>query len=256
MIRKNHFKIELRVGKNPMIGEWNYYLHPSSRAIVSFQNPLQILVHQLETKDGPLPDTTETHAKVFVGEQCKWQDSDVTINIFRSIWPKVLEFLASFSELSVLLVYFAGLATHSDLISVIPYLPLSNEDNRRFFISEVWKTCRTKNPAFMWIGMEYSSDEFKRLAGTDGFEYNYGTTVMGVIVTEEKVESLLRKYVLDKDTLEQMLTDVGVQCWWVCDSDFEGMTIWHKHFPGEELGKQIREQIIQGLGYPIELSTD
>jgi len=255
-MEKNHSKVELHVGKSQKIDEWKYYLHLSSKAIVSFQNPLEIFVRGLEKKDCPLPDTIESHVKVFVGEQHMWQDADVTMNIFRSIWPEVLEFLANLSERVVLLVYFVGAATHSALISVLPYLPLGDEDDRRFFISEAYKTHRTTTPTSMWICMEYSYDEFKRLAAPEGFKYNYGTTIMGLIAAEEKADSILRKYVLNKDTLEQILIDANVQCWWVCDSDFEGMTIWHKHYPGEKLGQQLQQQILQRLGYPIELFVD
>jgi hypothetical protein len=258
MVGKNHFKIELRVGKSPRIGEWNYYLHSSSQAIVSFRNPLEIFVRGLEkqVQHLPLPNTIKTPVKVFVGEQCGWQDSSATMNIFCNIWLKVLDFLANLSDRTVSLVYFVGAATHSALISVIPCLPLRDKDDRRFFISEMCKVHRTTKPALMWICTEYARDDFKRLVEPDGFEYNYGTIVMGITVTEKKVEGLMRKYVLDKNTLEQILTDEGVQCWWICDSDFEGMTVWHKHHLGEELGQHLKGQILQQLGYPIELFAD
>jgi hypothetical protein len=83
--------------------------------------------------------------------------------------------------------------------------------------------------------VEYAYEDFKRMADPDGYGFPYGTMIMGISVGETKAAEYLRMDFLDKIALEKALGDDQVRCWWFCDTDFEGLTIWHKDFEAAEL---------------------
>jgi len=96
--------------------------------------------------------------------------------------------------------------------------------------------CGRDGPAVAWLCVEYADEDFQRLAGPGGFEYYYGTTIMGISVAESAVREYLKMPFLQKDVLASALEDSLLRCWWFCDADFEGMSMWHKDYAGESLG--------------------
>lgn len=95
----------------------------------------------------------------------------------------------------------------------------------------------------MWLCVEYCYDDFKRMTGPDGFEFTYGTTIMGLSVLEGKVETHLQKDLIDKAVLEETLRNEDIRCWWFCNTDFDGMTVWHKDYTGEDLLNLLKDEI-------------
>jgi len=71
---------------------------------------------------------------------------------------------------------------------------------------------------------------------------------MGVSVSEAKAAQYLRLDVLNKDALEKALGDEYLRCWWFCDTDFEGMTLWHKDLSE----RQLEECLSEALRAPAE----
>jgi len=181
------------------------------------------------------------------------------MDAFRALWPGLLKTIAGTSGETVGLVYFSGMATHSGLFTLWPYMPFGDDgddEDKRFYVSEVCKESRTSIPAPLWLCFEYSHDAFEGLAGLDGFEFTYGNTIMGMFVAESKVAKYLRKDLLDKTLLDEILRDNDLRCWWLCDADFEGMTIWHKDYAGEDLLRRVHEDIkgqVTKLGFDLEI---
>ena len=124
-----------------------------------------------------------------------------------------------------------------------PYLPFGSHDEARFYVSEVRRDSRADACARVWLGVEYGYEGFRQLAGPEGFEYSYGTTIMGMSVAEASVKEYLSRDPLDENALEESLENPDVRCWWLCDADFEGMTIWHKDLEGNELAKHLESLV-------------
>jgi len=230
--------IELHVGRDGRAGEWTHYLPPDSRAIERFREPVTIVIKG-PVIPGPHPETPDRAAKVFVAGAPRWQDAQTLIDTFAQLWPDTLQLIAEMSAGTVGLVYFAGPAAPGELLSLWSCMP----DNGRFFIGEMCKDARGRNLPWGRVCIEYTSEDFKQVAGPDGFDCAYGTYVMGVSIPEFKVASYLRNDLFDKTTLDRSLEDEDLRCWWFCDSDFEGMTIWHKDFSGDELSSRLQEVI-------------
>ena len=79
---------------------------------------------------------------------------------------------------------------------------------------------------------------------------------MGIATTENKVKEFLRKDVSNKNELELILKDDSVNCWWFCDSDLEGLTIYHKYHSGEYLIDKLREKIQNHIDLPVKVYYD
>ena len=119
-------------------------------------------------------------------------------------------------------------------------MPFGSKDERRFFVSEACKSARTRNSVWARLCVEYSYEDFKRMVGRDGFGFCYGTTIMGICVSETKVAEYLMLEFLQKHALEKALADADLRCWWFCDADFEGMTMWHKDMSESDMLKRLK----------------
>jgi len=171
-----------------------------------------------------------------------WVNADGLIDAFAQLWPEVLECIARFGSDVTHLVYFSSPATDEDLYSLWPYMPFGSRDDKRFFVSEAYRDTRTRLP-LGWLCVEYTYDNFKRMAGPDGFGFRYGTTIMGVSVRNAKVDEYLRMDLLGEGILEKALASNDLRCWWFCDADFEGVTIWHKDISGPDLLECLRHVV-------------
>jgi hypothetical protein len=231
----NKIKIKLFVGESVCSSPSNIYLPEGSQAMTQFKAPLEIFVRNAEN----------------LGE-----DMSEVIPVFCEIWPEVLKVLADLSEKGVLLIYFAGLATDFDLITVIPFLPVSDDDNERFFISEVCKDSTTRIPVQMRLCVEYSYKNFKRMVGPNGFQYFSGTTIMGLVTTNKMVRKLLRANVRNKNLLAEFINKEDVFCWWICGDDLDRLVIRHKSYSGLELAQLLQEKIFKKFRYPTEICTE
>jgi hypothetical protein len=233
--------VEFHVGRDGIASEWSLHLPRESESIKLFQNPLTVGVR----KDEELRRATR-----HLGEKGSPQEGHVledfsaVVDEFARVWPSVLRTIAKISGDSVQLTYFSGLAEEGNLFSLWPHLPFDYRDKRRFFVGEMRKDNPGEGAVPTWVCVEYSHESFKRLADQGAFSYAPGMTVMGLSVAEARVVSHLTKDVFDKNILEKSLRDQGLRCWWFCDSDFEGMTIWHKDYPGDELAKMLQQGII------------
>jgi len=214
---------ELRLGKEGRADEWRYYLPNDSRATEAFSDPVSIIVKGGVMMPGPP----------------RWMDVSAVVDTFVQLWPEVLQYLAGLGSDTVHLIHFSAPATEGELYSLWPYMPFGIRDERRFFVSEVCRDSRTPCPGG-WVNVEYAYDSFKRMAGPDGFEFPYGAVIMGISITKAKADEYLRMDFLDKGVLERALISNDLRCWWFCDTDFEGMTIWHKDVSGPELLEQLR----------------
>lgn len=242
MAKENQLTVELSSGNKRLAVAQRYYLAANSKAIDYFRDPVSISI-KAPIRSEPPPKEPRRHMKIFVGDTPKWQDSQVIIDAFSQLWVEVLRFVAGLSTATVELVYFSGQATESELFSLWPYLPFEFGNEKRFYISEVHKLTQTPNSASMRLCVEYSYDDFKRMTSPDGFEYQYGMTIMGISVVEDKVDTYLQKHLLDKAVLKEVIENKDVRCWWFCDSDFEGMTICHKDYSGNDLLGRLQDQI-------------
>lgn len=234
--------IELHVGRDGRASEWTHYLPPASQAMEQFREPVSIVIRG-PVIPGPPPEDSDRAMKVFVGGTPTWQDSQTLIDTFGQLWADILQVLTDVSGKTVQSVYFAGPATHGRLFSFWPCLPSGLTNDRRFFVAEMCKDSQARTSPWGRVCVEYAYEDFKQLAGSEGFDFPYGTYVMGMSIAESKVAAYLRNDVFDKNVLERALKDGDLRCWWFCDSDFEGMTIWHKDHSGDDLSKRLREVI-------------
>ena len=240
MSRELHFRVHS--GADGISTDWRLFLPHESQIIRRFSELVTIWLRG-EIVSGSPPPGPDRATKIFVEDAPKWQDSQAVIDAFALLWPDMLEVIAHATPNTVSLVYFSGPATHDELFSVWPYLPLEFRDDRRFFVSEICKCSRKIGTIRGRICIEYVHDEFKQLAGPEGFSYSYGTTVMGVSVSDARVDAYLKRNLLDKNVLEESLQDDGLRCWWFCDTDFEGMTIWHKDLEAGTLSRLLRDEL-------------
>jgi hypothetical protein len=227
--------VQLRSGRNGLASDWTHYLPKDSRVSEGFREPVSLVVKGAVRVAGQPPASADYPMKVYVGENPGWGDTGGVIEAFTQLWPEVLQFLGGLGRDAASLVYFSAPATHGELYDLWPYMPFGIGDERRFFVSEVCKSSRARISACGWLCVEYAYENFKRMAGPDGFGFPYGTTIMGISVGEAKAAEYLRMDFLDKNALEKALRDNQVRCWWFCDTDFEGMTIWHKDLEAVEL---------------------
>jgi hypothetical protein len=214
--------IEFYLGVKGGADEWGLYLPRDSEAIGLFLEPLTLSIKGGEPSgQPPTLDTTPL------------------IEAFAGIWVDVVQSQGELSGGTTGLAYFSGPAIPDALFSLWPFLPCESRDNRRFFISEM---CKDSSRLETWgrVCIEYSYEPFKQLARPDAFSYFYGTYVMGIWVRDAQADAHLTIDPLDKSVLEQALKNEAVRGWWFFDSDFEGMTLWHKDVPGEVLLRQLK----------------
>lgn len=222
--------VEMRSGRDGLAGAWRVYLPAGSRVLEGFHDPASI---------------------VLIGDSgCS--DRTAVVDAFTQLWPEALRAVAGLGSETASLVYFSAPATNEDLYDLWPYMPFGIRDQKRFFVSEVCKSSCTRISACGWLCVEFDYESFKRMAGPDGFGFRYGTTIMGVSVREAKVAQYLRLRSLDKDALGGALGDDDVRCWWFCDTDFEGMTLWHKDLSREQLEDHL-SRALKGLAERLGL---
>jgi hypothetical protein len=233
--------VELRLGSDGRASDWRHYLPTDSRVLEGFHDPVSILLKGGAIIPGQPPENSDCRMKVYVGEKPGWLDTDALTDAFTQLWPDALQSVAGLGGETVNLIYFGAPATHGELYSSWPYMPFGIGDEGRFFVSEVCKSSRTRSSAWGWFCVEYAYGDFKRMTSPDTF--GYGTMIMGISVREAKVAEYLKLEFHDKDALERALGDNHLRCWWFCDTDFEGMTIWHKDVLGPDLLKRLQDAL-------------
>ncbi|MGE5293333.1 MAG: hypothetical protein ACM3VT_00750 [Solirubrobacterales bacterium] len=227
---------ELRLGRDGRAGEWRYYLPTDSRATEGFSDPVSIILRLIRSH---APEDSEGHTKGDSGGEVVWGNRNAVVDAFTQLWPDVLQHIAGLGHDTVHLVYFSAPATEGELCSLWPYMPFGIKDKKHFFVSEVFRDSHTPCPSG-WLCVEYAYEDFKRMTGPEGFGFPYGTTIMGLSVKRADSDEFLKMDPLDKDVLERALGRKDLRCWWFCDTDFEGMTIWHKDVSGCDLLEQLR----------------
>jgi hypothetical protein len=180
--------------------------------------------------------------RVFLGSESAWQYAQDTFETFGRLWPEILQVLTELTPGCTGLIFFSGQATREEMFSMWPCLPFGSWDATRYYVSEVCRDSRVAVSPPVWVCVEYIYEEFRRLVGPEGFTYSYGMTIMGISVTEASVKEYLRRDLFDEAVLEMSLRDCDLRSWWLCDADFEGMTIWHKDLTGVELAERIRHR--------------
>lgn len=236
--------VELRVGRDGPARAWSCYLPRDSRVTEEFYDPVNIVLKGGVMTPGLPPENPNPGGpmKIYAGARQAWISTDGLIDTFAQLWPEVLECIAGLGSDVTHLVYFSSPATDEDLYSLWPYMPFGSRDDERFFVSEAYRDTRVRLP-LGWVCVEYAYDNFKRMTRPDGFGFRYGTTIMGVSVSNAKVDEYLRMKFLDQDALEKGLGSSNLRCWWFCDADFEGMTIWHKDISAPDLLARLRHVV-------------
>jgi hypothetical protein len=236
--------IELYLGVKGGANDKMLYLPADSEAIGLFLEPLTLSIKGVIQSGQPPADV---RAKIFWGEPPRWQDPAPLVEAFAGLWVDVVQSQGELSGGTTGLVYFSGEATHDELFSLWPYLPFGIQDKKRFFVSTMCRDSSRPQPAWGWVCVEYSYRPFKQLARTDAFSYMYGSYVMGIWVRDAQADAHLAVNPLDKNVLEQALKNEAVRGWWFFDSDFEGMTLWHKDVPGEALLRHLKARNLELL---------
>lgn len=234
--------VELSLGRGGRASVWKHFLSADSQVTESFLEPLTVLVEG-PTHVGPPPEHPTGPMRVFVGDESGWQDTQDIFDTFSHLLPEILQRVTELTRGCTTLVYFSGPAAHGELIGIWPFLPCGFTDDVRFYVSDVSRDSRTASLPRIWLCLEYVYESFKRLLGPEGYEYSYGTTIMGMSVSEESVTTHLRRDPRDEGILEESLRSDELRCWWLCDADFDGMTIWHKDHAGDELAKHLKTVI-------------
>lgn len=233
---------EFHVGPERRARAWRLYLPTGSQATGCFLEPLTLVLKETTHDEAP-PECAASLMKVVIGDTPAWQGTRDITCAFGCLWVEVLQAITELTPRSVSLVFFSGLATHEDVFSLWPHLPFGEYDDIRFYVSEVRKDSRVDVAARVWLSVEYAYESFKRLVGLDGYEHSCGTTIMGMSIAEGSATEYLSRDPLDRSTLERSLESQDVRCWWVCDADFDGMTIWHKDYEGDELAKRLERVV-------------
>jgi len=242
--------VELSLGRGGRASVWKHFLPADSQVTESFLEPLTVVVEG-PTHVGSPPEHPTGPMRVFVGDELGWQDTRDIFDTFSHLLPEILQCVTRLTRGCTTLVYFSGPATHEEMFSMWPLLPFGSRDDVRFYVSDVSRDSRTDvsrdsrtvTLLRIWLCLEYVYESFKRLLGPEGYEYSYGTTIMGMSVSEESVKRYLRRDPRDEGLLEESLRSDDIRCWWLCDADFDGMTIWHKDHAGDELAKYLKTVI-------------
>ncbi len=232
---------EIRIGSlSKCAHESKFRLPESSTALCAFSKPIEILITGKTTVGSP--PINERNIKVFVGKELEWQDSNITVNNFRSIWPDILEILTNFRDEYSSLLYISGDIRHDRILStVFPFIPIEMDN---IYISEIKNT--TPNPFSLdaRICFEYQYDSFCKFVGPKGFQYTLGVMfIMGLIVHKSSINQFLDIDFTDINNLEKTLLNDNVFCWWLPDRDLEAINIWHRELSAEELLIPIKEMI-------------
>jgi len=230
---------QLRLGRDGPADAWRYYLPKDSQVTENFCDPVSLVIKGGVMTPGQPAKILDRRMKVYTTEEPGWLDAGAMVDTFTQLWPEVLQRIAELESTAVHLACFSAPATEDELYSLWPYMPFGIRDKRRYFVSEVYKDSRTQSPSG-WVCVEYDYDSFKQIAGPDGFGFPYGATIMGFTVLKVTSDEFLRMDFLDKGVLEKALGRKDLRCWWFCDTDFEGMTIWHKDISGPDLQEQLR----------------
>jgi hypothetical protein len=167
MAKGNDLSVVLCLDSGSTFADWRYYLPTDSRALAWFGQPVSVFV-RAPKRPWPPPSSPSGCMKVFAGDKPEWQDSQATMDAFRGLWPELLKTIAGTSGETVGLVHFSGEATHSGLFTLWPHMPFGDhgdDDEERFFVSQVCKDSRTSRPAGVRLCVEYSYDTFEGLAG-------------------------------------------------------------------------------------------
>jgi hypothetical protein len=223
-------EIELDVSEKCKEVCWEH-LPPDSQAIKFFGNSLYLFVRNLRDPEGK-----------------QWH---VTMDHFRRVWPLVMQSLIELCEPAVLLVYFSGLLIDKGLLSVFPHLTSDGKDAARFYCPEFFRGTKSITPVMGHLCFEYHHRNFLSLVGESGFKFFPDTRIIGIFVDEPLVKKVIREDVFDKNILESLLAQVS--CWWACDSDLEGITIWHKSLPSEKMLGVVKDRISKTFGYTIKI---
>jgi len=242
MYKDNKLSIKLLSGVGGLADNWRNYLPADSQVLTDFKEPLSIFIKAPKQAGRPPKDMGRA-MKIFVDNSQRWQDSQAMIDAFIKIWPNLLRFVAGLSKETVEFLYFSGQATQDGLFSLWPHLPFEFGKKNRFFVSEVSKLERTHHSVPTWFCVEYSHDFFKKLANSKRCQFSYGTTIMGISVNEPAVDKCLQKDFINKTLLEDTLKESYLRCWWLCDPDLEGITIWHKDYSGNDLLEDLQDKI-------------
>ena len=230
-------------GKLGLANTWRYLLPTDSQVLERFLEPANIVVKRATVAHGQLPKDAGSHVETCAREDSPWGNREPFVNALTRLWPAVLWFISGLSRETTDLAYFSAQATRDCLYSLWSCMPFAHEDDSRFFVSEAIKDSRTRVPACAWVSVEYSYERFKSIVESDGFDFHYGAAVMGISVANSRVPDYLRMPFLRKDSLERGLEDADLRCWWFCEPDFEGMTIWHKDFTGPQLLERLGDAI-------------
>jgi hypothetical protein len=67
-------------------------------------------------------------------------------------------------------------------------------------------------------------------------------------------KSAISDAVFTKAVLERLLA--RADCWWVAESDFEGMTILHRDYSADELVQRLQDDVLRKYNYPVEVVRD
>jgi hypothetical protein len=184
--------------------------------------------------------------RVFIGDEPAWQNTQDVFDVFDHLLPEISHCVTRLTRGCTTLVYFSGPATHEEMFSMWPFLPFGPRNDLRFYVSDVSQDSRTVSLLRIWLCLEYVYESFKQLLGREGYEYSYGTTIMGMSGSEESVRKYLNRDPRDKAILEESLKSDDIRCWWPCDADFDGSTIWHKDYAGGDLAKHLASVIRTG----------
>ncbi len=231
--------IRMELDRKVQRGIWERCLPAGSQITQSFCGRIRLVVEG-GTQARPLADHPTSPMRLFVGDEPRCEYTQDVFATFGLLLPEVLDCITRLTHGCTALVFFSGPATHEEMFEMWPFLPFGPKDGLRFYVSEITRDSRIAPLPRVWLCLEYAYEPFRRLLGPDGFDYSYGITIMGMLVREQSVKMYLTRDPRNRSMLEESLTSDELRGWWMCDADFDGITIWHKDYTADELAEHLQ----------------
>ena len=211
-------------------------------AMACFGMPLQIFFKCPIQKGSP-PEDFNHRMKIFVGKCPSWQDQEIAIEAFCNVWPQIASIFLEPLTKTILIIYMFG---SSELRRVLRLLEDSVCCRNHYFVNEPDSPDMT-----LQVAIKYSKECLEELANSEEFRYQIDTTIIGLYVQEDDAKDLLKKNITQSETLKKIFETKTINCFWVCDSDLDIITIWHRHLSPDERLSLILEKV--HFDYPVKI---
>lgn len=226
--------------KKNVSGDISLLLGNESGFESNYQLPLKILIKELKGT-GDRASVSDGVQRVYVDGSERIENTDRLIDRMRALLPSFCNCLSEgFAESCFQLVYVANISAYdATILYFLESLDIGKLTD--YFISDIQKITNVKQEharlSFAWPQNKNISDLSFSCLGNSCFPGDL--IIVGLLleksVCPEVLKNVMRTDILNKAELEELLGREIVKAFWMCDTDFDRISIWHKEFSGESL---------------------